>query len=260
MNKYQEAFDQIHADEDLICSTQMKLSAIRRKKKEKKIKNHFVWRAALVCVMIAIIVLLQSYTVTTKAASYISIDSLPSIELTLNKQGKVIDARSYNENGSEILKEVDPTGQGYEDAIDALLSSNAMKNNAAQEDNISITVASYDQEHAQELVRHIDSCHSLEGHQTTTSIEKVSLCEEAHENGMSIGKYAAYLDLKTYDADITLETCHSMSMNEIQESIHSHQEHEEETGNHEEEEACDHDQETSHDHGEDKEESCDHDE
>lgn len=48
---------------------------------------------------------------------------------------------------------------------------------------------------------------------------------EAHQHEMSFGKYRAFLELSQYDADITVEDCHRMSMGEIQNRIKSCQGH-----------------------------------
>ncbi len=45
--------------------------------------------------------------------------------------------------------------------------------------------------------------------------------EEAHDVGLSYGKYKAYLKIKSLDPDITLEQVQEMTMKEIHDLIHS---------------------------------------
>ena len=49
--------------------------------------------------------------------------------------------------------------------------------------------------------------------------------KEAQEYEMSFGRYRAFVELSQYDADITVEDCHGMSMGEIQSRIKTCQGH-----------------------------------
>ena len=49
--------------------------------------------------------------------------------------------------------------------------------------------------------------------------------EEAHQYGMSFGKYRAYQELAEYEENITVEDCHGMTMEEIQNRISSCRNH-----------------------------------
>lgn len=51
----------------------------------------------------------------------------------------------------------------------------------------------------------------------------MSLVEEAHGNGMSLGKYLAYQVLLRYEPTVTVEDCHEMSMSQINGRIEEHE-------------------------------------
>ena len=51
----------------------------------------------------------------------------------------------------------------------------------------------------------------------------MSLVEEAHGNGLSLGKYLAYQVLLRYEPTVTVEDCHEMSMSQISGRIEEHE-------------------------------------
>lgn len=51
----------------------------------------------------------------------------------------------------------------------------------------------------------------------------MSLVEEAHGNGLSLGKYLAYQVLLRYEPTVTVEDCHEMSMSQINGRIEEHE-------------------------------------
>lgn len=96
--KVKEAFDKIHADNELKNNTKEFLC---QKTKEYR-KNLFISykQAAVIMVCFLFVILGQKvYSAYFTPVSTISIDVNPSIELDINQFGKVIDVKSYNEDG-----------------------------------------------------------------------------------------------------------------------------------------------------------------
>ncbi|MDE6615429.1 MAG: hypothetical protein K2K35_02600, partial [Lachnospiraceae bacterium] len=60
------------------------------------------------------------------------------------------------------------------------------------------------------------------GHSSQSVTTDTGIVQDAHNCGLSIGKYYAYLQLLQYDNTITTDDCHNMSMSEIQGLITGH--------------------------------------
>ncbi len=58
----------------------------------------------------------------------------------------------------------------------------------------------------------------------------INMAPEAHESGLSCGKYNAYLRLYQYDNSITIEECKEMSMAQIRERLREYEGTLEDTG------------------------------
>lgn len=85
--------------------------------------------STLAIILIAIILPMQIliFSFDTVAAATISIDINPSIELTVNAEGKVINASSNNADGKEVLKGINLKRKSLDKAITAILETTDKK-------------------------------------------------------------------------------------------------------------------------------------
>ncbi|MCI9448050.1 MAG: hypothetical protein HFH36_11830 [Lachnospiraceae bacterium] len=213
-NKIQDAFGKIKADAALKESTKDYLA-----KKRGAIINPIPSRAffkafAAACAMLLLTVGIGGFWWAQTPVSYVSIDINPSIELGLNRFERVVSATAYNPEGEEILRGLSLKGKRYTEAIDCVVESEAMGRYLAGKEELVLTVAAVDSQEKEiesgvayysGSVRH--RCHSV-----SADIETAAL---AHDNGMSVGKYNAYLQLSQYDSEVTLDECRHMSMAQI---------------------------------------------
>lgn len=51
----------------------------------------------------------------------------------------------------------------------------------------------------------------------------INMAPQAHQSGLSCGKYNAYLRLSRYDSSITIEDCQEMSMAQLQEKLREYE-------------------------------------
>ena len=65
----------------------------------------------------------MSYFSTT---ALVSIDVNPSIELQINRYNRVISADSFNQDGADLLEQVNIQNMPYTDAVKAILNCDAM--------------------------------------------------------------------------------------------------------------------------------------
>lgn len=222
-NRIRSAFTCISAEEELKASTKEFLQSRRRRDEVKAGYGRRIFGIA--CAALAVICMVSFYHMLYVPVSYVSIDVNPSMELELNRFDRVISARAYNKDGEKILKDVALGGKYYTDAIALLMESNAMQPYLAGDGDLVFTVASGDGSRKKELIRGIQSSPGCAGHGGRSMEADIGLVREAHENELSVGKYAAYKILQQYDSSVSASDCHNMSMSEIHEMIREHERH-----------------------------------
>lgn len=220
-DKIYDAFDRIKASEKVKSSTRQ---MIKREAEKGRRQFSFTGRMLAVCAALFVVLGIGGvYGVNAYPVSYVSIDVNPSIELSLNRWDRVISATAYNEEGMGILDTVSVKGMQFENALETIVGSEAMAQYLSSGADMTIAIATDSQGRETLLSESIDSCGSHHGYSIsryTTDIEAVSA---AHHNGMSIGKYDAYVKLRGYDDTVTVEGCRDMSVSELHDLIHGHE-------------------------------------
>lgn len=207
MNKeFKEAFDSIHASQTLINDTK---TALFSSKKKYSMNWKLVPALCVVCVCLFVM-----YTIRTPY-TYISIDVNPSIELSLNRYNRVIGINGYNEESEIVVASINVLNQPYLKALstidDALDNLGYFNRNSV----ISYAVASSSKTTEDSIIDAIVSSTMYTEHQSYCHGADVNQHEEAHQSGMSIGKYQLYLELHEYDESVSVESCQHMSMHEM---------------------------------------------
>ncbi|MCI8893677.1 MAG: hypothetical protein HFI42_12450 [Lachnospiraceae bacterium] len=221
-NKVQEALEQVQAKEALKASTKELLKGERRRRT--RVFRHPAVRGTLAaaCMALFLILGIGGYSWVQTPVSYVSIDVNPSIELALNRLDRVVSATAYNSEGAEILKELSLKGKRYDVAIDTIVESAAMKPYLAGRDALVFTVAS-EENREQGILMQAEHCMRHAGYVSTGVSADLALVSAAHDSGLSLGKYYAYLQLSVYDETVTPDSCKDMSMSEIHGMIEEHQ-------------------------------------
>lgn len=218
MNRIRKSMDGIRASEELKRDTLAYLEEQRRKQPRPLRPHVLQYLAAAVCLLL--LLGRGGYSVYARPVSYISIDINPSIELGINRFGRVVSAVAYNEDGEALLRHLSVKNITYEQAIDRLLgdadAGKYLKKNAL----LVFTVIS---DSPEVILEKIGGGETIQSYETLTYTSDTACMEEAHLHEMSFGKYRAYLELAQYDETVTVEDCHGMTMEEIQDRIeHCH--------------------------------------
>lgn len=213
-NRIYEAFEHVKADNSLKESTKDFLAEKRAKKNNLFPSQAFYRTLAAVCTMLLLAVGIGGYWWTQVPVSYVSIDINPSMELGLNRLERVVSATAYNPEGEEILQGLSLKGKKYTEAIDAVVDSQAMGRYLTEEAELVFTVAA---EGSREKAIETGVAHCSEhiGSRCYRVSADIEVVDAAHDNGMSVGKYYAYLQLSEYDSTVTLDECRHMSMKQI---------------------------------------------
>lgn len=224
-----DAFDRIEASEELKASTK---DFLRRARQQDSLRHRRhrrpVWRPGFgvvlgtVCLMLVCLLGTGGYVLAKIPVSYVSIDVNPSIELALNRFDRVIYAAAYNRDGENVLNTLSLNGMRYNDAVDAVMESDAMQPYLSAEAGLTFTVAAGSGRKADALQTEIASSSGCLKYGGTSLSADIGIVEEAHENGLSTGKYAAYQVLRQYDGTVTVQDCHDMTMAEIYGLIQCH--------------------------------------
>ena len=220
------AFDAIRCEEELKERTRASVVCEMRKKQQKKpyrerrsALSRMKWAVSAACLTLLIGSGFGGYRLYYTEAATISIDVNPSIELDLNRFGRVVDEVPYGADGETVLREVSLKHLEYEEAMERLLGSEAMQTYLQNNAVVSITLESRNgNSQLLENLRYCVDTTLKECHGNVTA-EYASVdshtCSEAHSHGMSVGKYYAIKELLDVDPGATLEEFKDKSMKEI---------------------------------------------
>lgn len=220
-NKIHDAFENVKADFKMKESTKQFLA----KKRQKKIS--FLFRQPVprilvaACVIAVLIMGIGGYSWILEPVSYVSIDVNPSMELALNRLDRVVSVTAYNPQGEDLLEKLPLKGKKYIQAIYMITETEALQKYLTAEEELVITVAA-DRRKESELKAGAEQCCGHIGHGSRSVSVNLEVASEAHGNGLSVGKYSAYLQLAKYDDSVTLDDCKDMSMAEIHCKIMEH--------------------------------------
>lgn len=205
-NKIKTAFDAIHADEELKEKT---LSFLKKKRR----RSPGFRFAVATCSLLLIIGIVAAFNLYFTSVTTLSLDINPSIELGINRFDKVVSATAFNKDGKDILKSVKVKNLSYTEAVKTIMSCDVTKSYLAENAIVTYTVTSKINAQGKTINAVKDSC-SLEA-ETEYFVEEEAKSDEAHELGLSVGKYRAYEELHRFNSQITTDDVKDMSMYDI---------------------------------------------
>lgn len=215
MNKIKVSLEGVKADQELKQRTKAYLFQEMQKRKAKPRHGFRYAFAAAACVLVLALGLGGQYLVVSPV-SYISVDINPSVELSLNRLDRVIDASAYNKDGKNILKDLNLKGATYAAAINEIADKAEQQGYLKKKYSFEVSVISRDKE---KLIKGIEDCSGYQKYSGTCHSISPEERSQAHEHGLSFGKYRAYQELKEYVPEITPSDCQDMSMAQIRELI-----------------------------------------
>lgn len=220
MNKIRKSMEGIRASEEL----KQKTLAYVEEQRQKQLcsKRHRNPKFALAAACIVLFCAAGGYGVYQSPTAYLSIDVNPSVELEINRFGRVVSVQGYNEDGVRVVNQVRLKNLPYAKAVEQLLESEKESGYLSEDTLVVFTVIS---DNSEDILQELQE-DAVTDYNTLTYESDVYCRQQAHEHEMSFGKYEVYLELSEYDTTVTVEDCHNMTMQEIQtriESCHGHQ-------------------------------------
>lgn len=213
MNKqWKEAFDQIHAEDRLKDHTMEYLSRKFYRRRYLRFSALHGIAAAAAC-LVVLFLAGGSWLYFTPDA-FISIDINPSLELGINRFDRVVSVEGWTEDGDNPADSLDIRYMDYTDAIEKLLSDQVIEDYLSQDGLMYLTVACEDTSRHDEIMKNVEACASEHTNIRCHSGDMEEM-HEAHSEGLSFGKYRAYLKLKELDPSFTADDIRDLSMREI---------------------------------------------
>lgn len=214
--RLKRAFDNIHAEEALKEHT---LSFLEAQAGPRKIPGRSFRPARLAAALSCLLILLLfggGFYLTP--VSTISVDINPSLELGVNYFDRVVRVSAFNEDGKLLSGALKLTFKPYTEALTEILETETVQDLLSEDEAMSITVAAQSEEKSSEVMENVESCTA--GHQNVYCHAGSSeIVSEAHDAGLSCGKYNAYLQLKELDPSVSVEEIKDLSMREIWDKI-----------------------------------------
>lgn len=218
-SKIRSAFDHIHAEKALKDRTKAFLTLKMQKNRGQE--KGAVWRLFPVVVCVCLLAVgIGGYRSYFKPVSFISIDINPSLELEINRFDRVISANGYNDDGQELVMGLDVRYMDYMDALQEVLEHDSIEARLSQDEILSIVVTGEDEMQQEEMLDHVRSCIARHKNAYCYQADRKEL-EEAHELGLSCGKYQAFLRIREVDPSISADEIRNMTMREIHDLMES---------------------------------------
>ena len=153
---------------------------------------------------------------------YISFDINPSLELGINRFDIVTQTKALNNDGQNLIDQVDVNGLTYEDALEKLMDSEKIQMLLSQNETLDITVTGKDEQQTDRILNGARKCTQ---NQNNTNCHKGSMehRHEAQSLGLSNGRYKIYQQLKEFDPSILPEDIQNMTMKELHQKLSSYQ-------------------------------------
>ena len=218
-NRMRKAFDQVHASQELKAHTRRQvLQSMEAQRKPARA----VWKpvCALAACLLVVVLGLGGYHLYFTPTSVISIDINPSLEVDVNRLGRVIALHGYNEDGEEFAASLDVLHQNYQQAVDEILNSDTIVDCLNEGGFLSVSVVELRGNQGEEITTYVSNCTSGH-HNVSCSTISSEEAHEAHHVGLSYGKYEIYAQIAAYDLDFTPEEANKMTMRELRELLAS---------------------------------------
>lgn len=219
-NRIRDAFDLIHAEDSLKDRT---YAAVLEKTEGKKMnlqperKKNFrrgFRPAAVMAAAAAVVLMITGMISWTVPVAAVSFDVNPSVEMKINVFGRVTSVRGFGEDGEKLAENADVKYKKYTEAVSCLVETETVRTCMKNGDLPQITVAAENTERESEIKEELSSCEGIE-QKNIYCAGGNGLADDAHEAGMSLGKYRAYLEAKEKDPDLTAEEAEKMTMKEL---------------------------------------------
>lgn len=215
-NKIKSSFAHIHAEESLKRKTR---NYVHEKLASRK--KYGVWRySVIVAVCLFVVICAGGFISFMLPTAAISMDINPSLEFKVNMYDLVIDVVGYNDESNILVENLKIKYMNYADAIIAVMEDDMTASYIQDAEFPEITVVSGSDEINDKIAGCISEKTKIPA-QNIYCLADNGVIDQAHSEGISFGKYRAFLELKKLVPDITVEDVKNLSMREIRDMVES---------------------------------------
>lgn len=215
-----EAFHHVHAAEGLKDNTydyvknhmQKAESCVSRQGKKWKPKSFMLAGCASFFLVISVI----CYYYLPVCAVSVDGGDRDSFELSVNRMERVISVKAYDRG--EVDKEKQLRHLDCREAVQRILETEKENSDKQYETETVITVVGKSQKKNKELLETL-CVGNFEKQRVRYKKGSMKQAQEAHELGLSFGKYQAYLELLQIDETIEVEEIQHLSVGEIYKKV-----------------------------------------
>lgn len=215
--RLKEAFDNVHADDELKRRTREFLAQKTQGYRKGTVFPYRQMAAVMACFLLTMAGL-GGYYLYFIPVSAISVDVNPSIELGINRFDRVVTVDSYNDDGYDITSSLNIRFLDYRDAMDKILNLESEEAYLSEDSCIAIAVSGEAEGKQREMLAHLHTCASSYGNVHCSSGSQGDALE-AHEAGMTLGRYQAFQKLQSLDPSVTQEDIQGLTISEIWDMI-----------------------------------------
>ncbi len=225
MTRLNEAFDAVRASEALKTQTaQAVVREMRAGGARRRGRRLLPALAVAVCLLVA--TGLGGHALYYTPTTVLSIDINPSLEMDINRFDRVIALNGYNDDGAALAAALDVQNLRYDEAVDALLANATIADCLARGEELAIAVVQAQDDAAQSgaVLDYVSGCTDRHENAHCYALEAGDAqLAEAHDAGLSCGKYHVYQALLAYNPSLTAEEAQQMTMRELRDLLAQYQ-------------------------------------
>ena len=225
-DEIKRAFGHIKADSQLKQKTYEQISKKMQAKRRSIPGRYAVSLASLI--LLAGIGWIFRFLYTTEAA-ILDIDVNPGIEFSINHFDRIIGTYAYNEEGRELLENIEVKNKSYQDALSAavveLSEMGCLPQNSLLTATLITTGGKENDKKLSELQDYIGRLALLKALNVRQDVFSVDddTKHYSHSQNLSPAKYLAILELQDIDPTASFESCHNESIEDIKNQTRHHQ-------------------------------------
>ena len=218
-DRIKQAFDKIHAEDALIEKTKTYVAEQAIKKQDHHTGRPLPqWAAAAVCLLLVLFA--GGYWAFLLPTATISMEINPSLELKVNRMGRVVEAVGTNRDGDALADALDIGYESYEEAVKQILESEPVAGLLAQNEVITFAVSGNDETQCEEILSGLETCTAGQQNAYCYFASSTDMAA-AQQAGLSYGKYRALLELRELDPSVTATQVQGLTMRQIRDWIAS---------------------------------------
>ena len=225
MTRLNEVFDAVRASEALKTQTaQAVVREMRAGGARRRGRRLLPALAVAVCLLVA--AGLGGHALYYTPTTVLSIDINPSLEMDINRFDRVIALNGYNDDGAALAAALDVQNLRYDEAVDELLANATIADCLARGEELAIAVVQAQDDAAQSgaVLDYVSGCTDRHENAHCYALEAGDAqLAEAHDAGLSCGKYHVYQALLAYNPSLTAEEAQQMTMRELRDLLAQYQ-------------------------------------